>query len=363
MALLEKKDRPVRVGIVGVGGIGEVHVKAFQALAGVEIVAVCDASAPRVDDIRAKYDIRHGHTDWQDLVERKDIDVVSVATPNYLHMPVTVAALNAGKHVLSEKPLARTAAEGQAMVDAAVANDRVLSVSFNHRYRGDVRTLKQVIDAGTLGRVYYAKSFWLRRQGVPFWGGWFSKHELAGGGPLIDLGVHMLDMTLYLLGEPEPTAVSGAVYSELAPRGRGSLHPLQGEFDVEDLSVVFVRLEGGGTLLLEASWAGYGHHMDDFGVELFGTDAGAQLENREWKNTDTLRIFTDVAGIPTVSTPRVDRLGKDEGHVGAIRDFLDVVLGDPAEWKHHRGHAGLKRARIIEAAYESAKAGREIVLK
>lgn len=363
MATKDTKVRPIRVGVVGVGGAGEVHVKAYKALPGVEIVAVSDASGPRVDLIKTTYNIANGHTDWNELVERDDIDVISIATPNYLHMPVAVAALNAGKHVLSEKPLARSSAEGQAMVDAAEANDRVLGVSFNHRYRGDVSILKQVIDAGTLGSVYYAKAYWMRRQGVPFWGGWFSKHELAGGGPMIDLGVHMLDMTLYLLGEPEPTSVSAAVYSELAPRGRGSLHPLQGEFDVEDLSTAFVRLAGGGTLLLEASWAGYGHQMDDFGVELFGTDAGAQLDNREWKNTDTLRIFTDIAGVPTVSTPRVDRMGENEGHVGAIRDFLDVVLGDPAEWKNHRGRAGLKRARIIEAAYQSAKENREIVLK
>jgi predicted dehydrogenase len=355
--MTEKALQPLRVGVVGLGWAGETHLKAYQQIPGVQVVAVSDTRPEVMGKVQIANDVEAGYENWQDLVDRPDIDVVSVATPNFLHMPVAVAALESGKHVLTEKPIARNATEGQAMVEAAEKAGRVLQVSFNHRKRGDVEALKHMIDAGMLGSIYYAKTYWLRRRGVPHWGGWFAQHELAGGGPLIDIGVHMLDMTLYLLGEPEVEAVSGAVYAELAPRGRGAGKPLQGPFDVEDLSVVFVRLAGGVTLFLEASWAGYGQHMDDFGVELFGTDAGAFIDNREWRNEDTLRIYQDLGGVPAVSVPRV---GKGEGHLGVVRDFIDVIRG--GDWAGHTGRDGLKRARIIEAAYRSAREGAEIRL-
>ncbi len=267
--------QPLRAGVVGLGWPGETHLKYYNEQPGVSVVAIADPNAERLSKIKSTYNVPHAYSNWQELVERDDLDIVSVATPNYLHMPIAVAALQSGKHVLTEKPIAANAADALAMVEAAEANQRVLEVAFNHRHRGDVQTLKRIIDDGTLGSIYYAKSYWMRRRGVPAWGGWFAQHELAGGGPMIDLGVHMLDMALYLMGEPEVLSVTASVYSELAPRGRGASGPLKGSFDVEDLGSAFIRLSGGATLILEASWAGYGRHYDDFGVELFGSDAGA----------------------------------------------------------------------------------------
>lgn len=349
--------QPLRVGVVGLGWPGETHLKHYNAQPGVSVVAVADPNAARLSKIQSTYNVPHAYSDWKELVERDDLDIVSVATPNYLHMPITVAALQSGKHVLTEKPIAANAADALAMVEAAEANHRVLEVAFNHRHRGDVQTLKRIIDEGILGKIYYAKSYWMRRRGVPAWGGWFAQHELAGGGPMIDLGVHMLDMALYLMGEPEVVSVTGAVYSELAPRGKGASVPLQGQFDVEDLGSAFIRLADGATLILEASWAGYGHRYDDFGVELFGSDAGAEIDNRHPRGEDTLRVYADLGGAPAVSIPVV---GPGEGHLATVRDFVNVIRS--GDWAEHSGREGLRRARIIEAVYDSARAGREIVL-
>jgi len=166
-------------------------------------------------------------------------------------------------------------------------------------------------------------------------------------------------MALYLLGEPDVATVSASTFKELGPRGRGGGVPESlSSFSVEDLATAFIRLRDGSTLTLEASWAGYGYHFDDFGVELFGTDGGAQIDNREWKNVgDTLKIFTDIAGVPSVAQPRVER---GEGHVASVRDFIEKIRG--GDWQLHVGREGLKRSQIIEAAYQSARDGREVAL-
>ena len=149
--------------------------------------------------------------------------MVSIATPTALHAPIAIAALEAGLHVLSEKPMAENSEVGRTMVEAARRNDRVLDVSFNHRRRGDVQALRKIIDAGLLGHIYYAKAGWLRREGIPGLGSWFTRVATSGGGPLMDIGVHMLDMALHLLGEPTVTAATAATYAEFGPRGQGCL--------------------------------------------------------------------------------------------------------------------------------------------
>lgn len=348
----------LRVGVVGLGWAGETHIKSYIATPNVEVVAVADPRSERLQEIGKTYNIPHLYTNYEELIARDDLDIVSVATPNHLHMPVAVGALQSGKHVLSEKPLARSLAEGEAMVKAATENRRVLKVAFNHRQRGDVQVLKSVIEQGGLGRVYHAKASWMRRNGIPGMGGWFTTREMAGGGPLIDLGVHVLDMALYLLNEPEVVAVSAATYAELGPRGRGSRGDRTASiYEVEDLATAFVRLADGVTLLLEASWAVYGRHNDDFGVALYGTEGGAEIDikNYDWQNT--LRIFTDTGGVPAEVHPQVYR---GEGHVAVVRDFINVIRG--GDWSNHVGREGLRRTQIIEACYQSAQQGREVAL-
>lgn len=352
----------LRVGVVGLGWAGETHIKAYLQQPGVEVVAIADPAEARLGQIAAIYNIENYFADYKDLVTRDDIDVVSVATPNFLHAPVTIAALEHGKHVLCEKPLARSSAEAEAMVRAATAAGRVLDVAFNHRQRGDVQVLKNYINSGGLGRVYYAKASWMRRSGIPGMGGWFTNREMAGGGPMIDLGVHILDMALYLLGEPQVISVSAATYAELGPRGRGGRNDTktligEGGYEVEDLATAFVRIAGGATLLVETSWAAYRRNGDNFGVALYGTEGGAEINVQDYTPDDTLTIYTDTAGVPAEVRPRVPR---GEGHNAVVRNFIaDIRAGD---WSTHNGQEGLLRTQIIDACYRSAMEGREISL-
>jgi predicted dehydrogenase len=320
--------------------------------------------ADRLAQYGREFNVPNLYREYQDLLARDDLDAVSVCTPNQLHAPVAIGALEGGRHVVCEKPLARTSAEALAMVEAARKADRVLHTIFNHRERGDVAALKRYIDEGGLGRVYHAKASWMRRNGIPTLGSWFTNKEMAGGGPLIDLGVHMLDLALYLTGEPQIATVSAATYAELGPRGRGNRaetfakkHDTSSAYEVEDLATGFLRATDGTTIALETSWAVYGSAYDDFGVTLFGTEGGAEIRvlNYSWENT--LRIFIDVAGRPAEVRPQVTR---GEGHLGVLRDFIATVRG--GEWAGRHGEEGMRRAQIIEACYASAEAGREVAI-
>jgi predicted dehydrogenase len=355
--------QPLRVGIVGSGNMGEGHMKAFLTVPGVKIVALADERPERLAQLQAQYDIPYTFTDFNELTRHDEIDIVSIATPNKFHAPAATDALEHGKHVLCEKPLARSAAEAEAMVRAAIQSKRVLKTCFNWRERADAQTLKRYINEGHLGHIYYAKAYWMRRSGIPGMGGWFTNKELAGGGPLIDLGVHVLDMAMYFLGEPNVLGVSASVYAELGPRGRGAWatniwNPADGKYEVEDLASAFIRLDNGVTLTLEASWAYYGAHGDDFGVHLHGVDGGAEINVKNYAWDDTLRIYTDVAGQPSVIAPK---LYETKGHQVVIRDFCAVIRS--GDWDAHKGHEGLRRAQIIDACYRSASEGREIAVQ
>jgi predicted dehydrogenase len=352
----------LRVGVVGLGFAGETHVKSYLQLPNVEVVALAGLEEDKLARLGAAYQIPHLYPEYQALLARDDLDVVSVCVPNYLHAPVAVAALERGKHVLCEKPLARSAVEAEAMVQAATRANRVLEVAFNHRERGDVQVLKRYLDMGRLGRIYHAKASWMRRRGIPGIGSWFTSKELAGGGPLIDLGVHVLDLALYLLGEPDVVSVSAATYAELGPQGRGgavgSNKMLVGSsYEVEDLATAFVRLTNGTTLLLEASWATHGSAGDDFGVTLYGSEGGAEIRVKNYTWEDTLRIYTDVADAPAEVHPR---LTKGEGHLAVVREFVNIIRS--GDWAMHTGAQGLYRTRIIDACYASALQGREILI-
>jgi predicted dehydrogenase len=351
--------RKLRAGVVGLGWAGGRHLDGYAALPDVEIVALAGLEEDRLKELGGRFGIPNLYSDYQDLMARDDIDVVSVCTPNHLHAPITIAALESGKHVLCEKPLARDAGEAEAMVKAAVEGNKVLHVAFNHRQRGDVQVLRRFLEQDQLGRIYHVKATWMRRSGIPGMGSWFTSRHMAGGGPLIDLGVHVLDLALFLLDEPEVVSVSAATYAELGPRGRGfsgtKRMSVGSAYEVEDLATAFLRLGDGSTVNLEASWAVYGGANDDFGVTLFGTNGGAEIKVREYNWQDTLRIYTDAAGVPAVLSPEV---GQGEGHIAVVRNFVAAVQAEKVD--HGPALAGLRRVRIIDACYHSAVEGREL---
>lgn len=357
MSTAGKGGKALRAGVVGLGWAGQQHLAAYASLPGVEVVALAAQEAPTLQRLAEEHHVPRTYERWEDIVAEGGIDVLSVATPPYLHAPVVVAALEAGMHVLTEKPIARNGDEAERMVEAAKKADRVLQVAFNHRYRGDVSALKRYVDEGKLGHVYYAKARWLRRSGVPG-PGWFTSRELAGGGPLMDLGVHALDWALYLLGEPQVLAVSASTHAELGARRKGG-PPRSGvrprPFDVEDTAVAFMRLAGGTTLVLETTWVAHMGQADRFGVSLFGTEAGAEIEVVDYAETGTLRIYTDIAGVPAEIRPVPAPSG---GHLAVVRAFLGAVQG--GHWEGQHAEDALVRARVIDACYLSASQGREV---
>lgn len=358
-----KKSPPLRVGVVGLGWAGQQHMEAFAALDGVELVAIAgQEDAPRAE-LGNLYGVQRLYKDWKDLVADGDLDIVSVAVPTFLHAPITVGALEAGMHVLCEKPIGRNAEEAQAMVDAAHAAGRVLEIAFNHRRRGDIEALKAAIDDGTIGRPYHGRAIWLRRAGIPALGSWFTNRDMAGGGPLIDLGVHVLDYALHLFGEPTVTTVSAVTHAELGTRGLGGAvaakQQVGSAYEVEDLASVLLRLEGGGSLMIETSWAAYRPAGDEFGITIYGTEGGADLRVVDYAPVGELTIFT---GEGEESKDVVVKADPGRGHRAVVETFIDHVR-DAGRWADHDGSLALQRARIIDACYASAAAGAEIALE
>ncbi|TCC51478.1 Gfo/Idh/MocA family oxidoreductase [Kribbella pittospori] len=362
-------DRPLRVGVVGLGWAGQSHMTAYESHPGIELVAI----AGREPDLRAelggRFNIEAAYESADSLLEHPKLDAVSVATPTFLHAPISIAALQAGLHVLCEKPLGRTAQEAASVVQAAARNDRVLDVAFNKRGRPAVIALQRLIAQGRLGRIYYGRAHWLRRAVVPPDGSWFLNQEAAGGGALVDTGVHVLDLALHVLGEPRVSSVSAVTFAELGPRGLGRRpvtldlprKQMMGTgFEVEDFAAGLLRFDDGGALQLECSWAAYQDSADSFGLELFGTEAGARLEiGTADPSADTLSVFGEVAGVPAkADVPRPPASTVATGsHADIVSTFVaHVTQGRPADLDLHDV---LSRSSIIDACYLSGRSGQQ----
>jgi predicted dehydrogenase len=353
-------SRKIRIGIIGCG-VGILHLQGFQQDPRVDVVAIAGLDEDRCQALAKEFGVPRIYRDYQELLADPDIEAVTVAVPNVLHYPVALAALQAGKHIMVEKPLARTAEEGEKIIKAARDAKRVLGVVFNRRGRQDVQLLKHEVERGALGEIYHARAFWMRRSGIPGLGTWFTSKEMAGGGPLIDLGVHVLDMAMWVLGNPTPRRVSAATYAELGPRGRGQwqggrFKVVPGEaYEVEDFATAFIRFDGRLTLQLDASWAAYTGHGDDFGLSLLGNNGGAEIHARDYAQVGTLRLYGEIDGVPTITEPR---LLERHGHGEVFKGFVDSILNDVP--MSPSGEEGLERVRLIEAIYRSAELGREV---
>lgn len=357
--------RPLRAGVVGVGWAGQQHMAGYDALPDVELVAIAAKEDDKVAALADRYRAPGRYDDLETMLSDADLDVVSLATPTAMHAPMSVTALDAGVHVLCEKPMAESAERANAMVAAAEANNRVLEVTFNKRRGRETVALSRAIEEGVLGEVYYVKAGWVRRRGIPGLGTWFTRKAMAGGGPMMDIGIHVLDMALHVMGEPEVSTVSGATYAQFGPRGLGGSGGGSNKwgaddgdrpFEVEDLGTAFVRMGSGATLLLEASWAQF-VPRDRIYLEVYGSEGSAALELAVGSRPGSLTLTTDVAGMPAVIEPD---LGPEGGHAEAVADFVAAVRS--GDWAGHRGQVGLKRTAIIDACYASADSGSEVSL-
>jgi predicted dehydrogenase len=341
----------IGVGIIGSGGIARgAHMPGYKSCHDVDIVAVADVNAETAHRAAGEFDVPHVYTDYHELLAREDIQAVSICTPNYLHLQPTLDALAAGKHVLVEKPLAMDAVEGKQMVDAANASGLKFQVGFMTRFQSAAQALKRFTEAGEMGDIYFARAQAMRRRGIPGWGVFTQKH-LQGGGPLIDIGVHILDLTLWLMGHPKPTHCSGQTYAKFGPRE--GVVGLMGQWDpsiftVEDFAVGLVRFENGATLVLESSFCANQEQREVFNTELFGTEGGCSYNPCKlfFEKHRTL-VDATPAFLPTVKAHELEI----QAFIQAIREDTPVPV---------TGEEALMTTRIIDAIYRSTEAGHEV---
>lgn len=344
------------VAVVGAGAIGLDHIQSFQRHPAAKVVALAEVSVARGRDAADRFHIPHLVRDYRDLLKLADIDVVSIALPNYLHAAAALAALRAGKHVMLEKPMATNAREAAKLVAEAKKQRVLLMVGQNQRFTADVQTAKQLISRGILGEVYHAKTAWCRRAGIPRIGSWFTQSRYAGGGSTYDLGAHALDRCLYLMDEFEAVAVSGQTYMRFGHRGLGDGTWGLGEidprkpFDVEDLSAALIRMKSGRTVVLETSWAAHQPDSDFNQTQLFGTRSGLSFsplmlfhQGRQGYSSELIRALPNLVN------------GDRMCH------FIDCLLGKAAP--HVKPAESLGIQKILDGIYQSARTGREVRIR
>lgn len=339
----------LNVAVVGLG-MGRHHLNCYRDCPEANVVAICDVDETRLAKVGDEMGIKKRFTQAEELFAMPGLDAVSIATPNFLHAPQTIAALKAGLHVMVEKPMAMTVAEAESMVAASKAAGKQLMMHFNTRFHESSRWARQIVDAGLVGEVYFGRTGWLRNRGIPGLGGWFTTKSKSGGGPLIDLGVHRLDLALWLMDYPEPVAVSGSTYAQLGEE----LAKRQGKpMDVEDLAAGFVRFANGATLLVQASWAGNFPKREDGFTTLTGTKGGLNLYNEGEGYQFAPRAYQEIGGT-LVEIAQKQPLPPETAQSAFVRSIL-AGKPNPAPGEH-----GLKVQKILNALYQSAAEGREI---
>lgn len=347
---------------MGAGSIARLgHIPGLQKVGGVEVVALCDRAEDRAGALAREMGIPRVYANFTEMVGKEDLDAVTLGVPNALHAPMAIEALEAGLHVFCEKPLAISTEEGGAMLAAAQRSGRTLAMNMQQRTRPEYAGVRRLFAEGSLGEVRYVNARWFRRSGIPGFGSWFTRRELAGGGVLMDIGVHMLDVALWMLGFPEVSAVRGEVQSVHGPRGRGlggwgAERHTAGVFDVEDFASLHLRLKNGGLVTIEVSWATFG--QDEMRVQVLGSEAGVDIDGEKYGGKAPVRIFHEnpAEDVPLKLPKRPP--GTDWDHTTA--DFVSSIREGRAPLAPAR--EGLEMLRILQAGYTSAREGREVVL-
>lgn len=347
----------LNVAVIGAGSISDVHFNAYVHNPEVKLYAVCDLNEERAKAKAEKYGAEKTFADYRELLADPALDAVSICTWNNSHAAISIAALEAGKHVLVEKPLCKTVEEARSVEAAVRKSGKLLQVGFVRRYSSNTKIVKQFLEAGDLGEIYYAKASCLRRLGNP--GGWFSDKERSGGGPLIDLGVHLIDLSWYLMGRPKVKSVSGNVYHRLGNRAnvKNLSFYKASDYDasrntVEDLANAVIRFENGASLLVDVSFTLHAK-QDELSLKIYGDKGGAEIEPE-------LQLVGERHDTILNMTPQVDHLGFNftEAFGSEINHFVDAILGrketlSPVE-------DGVEMMKMLCGIYESSEQGREI---
>ena len=287
----------LKVGVIGVGGIAGTHFPGWNASEHAELVVLADPFPAVLEKVAKDQGVTKTYEKPEDLIANPDIDIIDICTPSSYHAPLAIAALKAGKHVICEKPLAPTPQDIDDMIAARDASGKYLMTAQHFRFQNDTKALKREVETGVLGDVYHARSWLLRRNTLPNRPGFIYKKN-SGGGPCIDIGVHILDLTLWMMGHPKPVAVSGITQDKLSKLPGAftawGLSEIPKDMDVEEFAAAFVRFDTGATLILEVSWML--HHKtagDDMQMWLYGTGGGMHWPKSELLTTNntTKRLY------------------------------------------------------------------------
>lgn len=349
----------LNVGIIGAGGISECHTLGYKNNGNVKVMAVCDINEQRAKAYAEKYGIPHAFTDYREMLKMKELDAVSVTTWNNGHAPISIAALKAGKHVLCEKPLAMNAAEAQQMVDTAKETGKLLMVGFVRRFEDNVKYLKSSIESGHFGTVYYVKTGYIRQWGNP--GGWFSDKKRSGGGPVIDLGVHVIDLVRYINGKPKAVSVTASTFNYLGmkPNIKGISKYRSQDYDdfndVEDAATAIIKFDNGMTLSFETSWVLFTKGPHNY-LDIYGDKAGAQME-------PLLEFYEEKDDYLVEVKPKIETRADKFQHIfnEEINHFVDCIVNNTP--CINTGEDGVEIMKILDAIYESSRTGHEVIIK
>lgn len=354
-----------RIGIIGCGGIANgKHLPSLKKLGNVELVAFCDIVPERAEKAAAEYGCEGAqvYADYRELLKDESLDIVHVLTPNDMHAEITIAALEADKHVMCEKPMAKTAADARRMVEAAKRTGKKLTIGYNNRFRPDSLHLKKICESGDLGHIYFAKAHAIRRRAVPTWGV-FLDEEKQGGGPLIDIGTHALDLTLWMMNNYKPKVVLGTKYHELsqtenAANAWGPWDPAK--FTVEDSAFGMIIMENGATVMLESSWALNTLDVHEAKCTLSGSKAGADMKNGLRINGEEFGLlYTKEAELGAGGVAFYEGKAENDADL-EMKSWIDAVDKDlePVVTPEQ----ACVVSEILEAIYESAKTGKAVYM-
>lgn len=341
----------LRIGIIGAGGIAsDVHIPNYlKHQEQVELIAIADVAVERAQSVAEKHAIPHAFGSYQEMLEKVELDAVSICVPNKFHAEAAITSLEAGCHVLCEKPPAMTVEEAETMEQAAIKADKFLTYGFHYRHQAEVHTAKKFVEAGELGEIYSARVQAIRRRGIPGWGV-FTNKELQGGGPLIDIGVHMLDTALYLMGYPEPAVVLGKTHQQIGNKqGVGLMGQWDYEnFSVEDMAVGMITFQNGASLVLESAFAANVEKDETMQVSLMGNKGGADIF--------PLKIYQEKLDTLIDVTPAY--LPETNGHEQEIKHFIESCINGKQPLS--TAAQGTTIQKIIGALYQSAETGKAV---
>ncbi len=344
-----------KVGIIG-AGMGSCHLRSFAKIPDeVEVTAVCDTDNKRLDAVCDEHRILNRFTDYKKMLKEAEMDIMIVATPNYLHAPMTIDCLRAGKDVLVEKPPADNVEGAEAILKAVRETRKKCMYALNNRFREDSQMLKRLIDGGEFGKIYFAKAGWIRRKGIP--SGWFCDKKRAGGGALIDLGVHILDLIWWYMGMPKATTVSGVAYDNFMKKTG------QRNASVEDYAAALIRFEDDKSMFVEASWASY-IEREKASAELLGTKSGIDLDLFPGRESKVFKMYTEKSDSWfNITFPQYDQTDFFD-YTQMLRNQILYFIGCVRNDKENIANAeeGVELMKMLIGVYESAEKKKEVVL-